>query len=86
MDRDHAVVLYEYAAAELCRGDHHPTLIVTGENAHSRYFAEDAFKAVGSKQKELVIVPGANHVDLYDNVAGKIPFAQFGQFFKTSLN
>ena len=63
-----------------------PTLIVTGENAHSRYFAEDAFKAVGSKQKELVIVPGANHVDLYDNVAGKIPFAQFGQFFKTSLN
>ncbi|MDU2783415.1 MAG: alpha/beta hydrolase, partial [Enterobacter sp.] len=53
--------------------------------AHSRYFAEDAFKAVGSKQKELVIVPGANHVDLYDNVAGKIPFAQFEQFFKTSL-
>ena len=63
-----------------------PTLIVTGENAHSRYFAEDAFNAVGSKQKELVIVPGANHVDLYDNVAGKIPFAQFEHFFKTSLN
>ncbi len=62
-----------------------PTLIVTGENAHSRYFAEDAFKAVGSKEKELVIAPGANHVDLYDNVAGKIPFAQFEQFFKTSL-
>lgn len=62
-----------------------PTLIVTGEKAHSRYFAEDAFNAVGSKQKELVIVPGANHVDLYDNVAGKIPFAQFGQFFKTNL-
>ncbi|WP_337015212.1 alpha/beta hydrolase [Leclercia sp. AS011] len=62
-----------------------PTLIVTGEKAHSRYFAEDAYNAVGSKQKELVIVPGANHVDLYDNVAGKIPFAQFGQFFKTSL-
>lgn len=62
-----------------------PTLIVTGEKAHSRYFAEDAFKAVGSKQKELVIVPGANHVDLYDNVAGKIPFGQFEQFFKTNL-
>ncbi|MCU5774395.1 alpha/beta hydrolase [Erwiniaceae bacterium BAC15a-03b] len=62
-----------------------PTLIVTGENAHSRYFAEDAFKAVGSKEKELVIVPGANHVDLYDNVAGKIPFASFEQFFKSSL-
>ncbi|MDF5703085.1 alpha/beta hydrolase [Aeromonas hydrophila subsp. hydrophila] len=62
-----------------------PTLIVTGEQAHSRYFAEDAFKAIGSKQKELVVVPGANHVDLYDNHAGKIPFAKFEQFFKTNL-
>lgn len=61
------------------------TLIVTGEKAHSRYFAEDAYKAVGSKDKELVIVPGANHVDLYDNVAGKIPFAKFEQFFKANL-
>ncbi|MFC3913903.1 alpha/beta hydrolase [Pseudaeromonas sharmana] len=62
-----------------------PTLIVTGEKAHSRYFAEDAFKAVGSKHKELVIVPGANHVDLYDNDAGKIPFDKFTQFFQTNL-
>ncbi|MFM5744254.1 alpha/beta hydrolase [Aeromonas veronii] len=62
-----------------------PTLIVTGEQAHSRYFAEDAFKAVGSKQKELDVVPGANHVDLYDNQAGKIPFAKFEQFFKTNM-
>ncbi|HGG6426855.1 TPA: alpha/beta hydrolase [Salmonella enterica subsp. enterica serovar Kottbus] len=62
-----------------------PTLIVTGEKAHSRYFAEDAYKAVGSKQKELVIIPGANHVDLYDNAAGKIPWEKFDQFFKTNL-
>ena len=62
-----------------------PTLVVTGENAHSRYFAEDAFKAVGSQQKELVVVPGANHVDLYDNEADKIPFGRFEQFFKTNL-
>ncbi|MDO2438470.1 alpha/beta hydrolase [Aeromonas veronii] len=62
-----------------------PTLIVTGGQAHSRYFAEDTFKAVGSKQKELVVVPGANHVDLYDNQAGKIPFAKFEQFFKTNM-
>ncbi|MBA7876087.1 MULTISPECIES: alpha/beta hydrolase [Citrobacter] len=62
-----------------------PTLIVTGEKAHSRYFAEDAFRAIGSNEKELVIVPGANHVDLYDNVAGKIPFAKFEQFFNTNL-
>lgn len=62
-----------------------PTLVVTGEQAHSRYFAEDAFKAVGSKQKELVVVPGANHVALYDNQAGKIPFGKFEQFFNTNL-
>ena len=62
-----------------------PALIVTGENAHSRYFAEDAFKAVGSQQKELVVVPGANHVDLNDNEADKIPFGRFEQFFKTNL-
>lgn len=37
-----------------------PVLILMGEKAHSRYFAEDAFKAVGSKDKELVVVPGAN--------------------------
>lgn len=62
-----------------------PTLVITGANAHSRYFAEDAFKAIGSKQKELVVVPGANHVDLYDNQAGKIPFGKFEQFFKANL-
>ncbi|WP_372378078.1 alpha/beta hydrolase [Vibrio natriegens] len=62
-----------------------PTLIVTGENAHSRYFAEDAYKAIGSETKELVIVPDANHVDLYDNQAGKIPFDKFIQFFQVNL-
>ena len=62
-----------------------PVLIVTGEKAHSRYFAEDAYKAIGSKNKELVIVPNANHVDLYDNVAGKIPFDKFVQFYTTNL-
>lgn len=62
-----------------------PTLIVSGEKAHSLYFAEDAYNAVGSKMKELVIIPGANHVDLYDNAAGKIPFVKIEQFFKNSL-
>lgn len=62
-----------------------PVLIVAGEKAHSRYFSEDAFKAIGSKHKELVIVPNANHVDLYDNQAGKIPFDKFEQFYKTNL-
>lgn len=62
-----------------------PVLVVHGEKAHSRYFSEDAFKALGSEKKQLVIVPGASHVDLYDNVAGKIPFDTFEQFFKANL-
>ena len=62
-----------------------PALVVHGEKAHSRYFSEDAFKALGSEKKRLVIVPGASHVDLYDNVAGKIPFDTFEQFFKANL-
>ncbi|TDQ56828.1 hypothetical protein EDC45_1787 [Mesocricetibacter intestinalis] len=62
-----------------------PVLVVTGEKAHSRYFAEDAFKAMGSRHKELVIVPGANHVDLYDNEAGKIPYDKFSDFFTQNL-
>lgn len=62
-----------------------PALIVHGENAHSRYFAEDAFKSLGSKEKELYIVPGANHTDLYDNTTNKIPFDKFEEFFKANL-
>lgn len=62
-----------------------PALVVHGEKAHSRYFGEDAFKALGSKNKELVIVEGASHTDLYDDVAGKIPYDKFEQFFKTNL-
>ena len=63
-----------------------PALVVHGENAHSRYFSEDAFKALGHQSnKELYIVKGANHVDLYDDAAGKIPYEKFEQFFKTYL-
>ena len=62
-----------------------PALIVHGEKAHSRYFSEDAFKSLGSPNKELYIVPGASHTDLYDNTRGKIPFDKFEQFFKANL-
>ncbi|MDH2997564.1 hypothetical protein A1D22_07495 [Pasteurellaceae bacterium LFhippo2] len=62
-----------------------PALIVHGENAHSRYFAEDAFKSLGSKDKELYIVPNASHTDLYDNSTNKIPFDKFETFFKANL-
>ncbi|WP_032093149.1 alpha/beta hydrolase [Necropsobacter rosorum] len=63
-----------------------PALIVHGENAHSRYFSEDAFKAIGSTDKELYIVPNASHTDLYDDVNGKIPYDKFEAFFKAKLN
>ena len=63
-----------------------PALIVHGEKAHSHYFSEDAFKSLGSTNKELYIVPGANHTDLYDNTRGKIPFDKFEQFFKANLH
>lgn len=55
-----------------------------GEAAHSRYFSEDAYKAIGFQDKELYIVPRANHTDLYDNT-NKIPFDKFEQFFKEHL-
>ena len=63
-----------------------PALLVHGENAHSRYFSEDAFQTLGSPDKELYIVPAASHVDLYDNSTGKIPFDKLEQFFKAKLN
>ena len=62
-----------------------PALVVHGEKAHSRYFGEDAFKSLGSKDKELVIVPGATHTDLYDNANNKIPYDKFESFFKAKL-
>ena len=58
-------------------------LFITGENAHSREFSEDAYKRA-AQPKELYIVPGAGHVDLYDRVP-LIPFAKLEDFFKTHL-
>lgn len=59
-------------------------LIIHGEKAHSRYFGEDAFKKLKGDNKELMIIPGASHVDLYDNPE-KIPFNKLEEFFKTNL-
>ena len=61
-----------------------PVLMIHGEKAHSRYFSEDAFKKLKGDNKELMIVPGANHVDLYDNFE-KIPFDKITQFFQENL-
>lgn len=62
-----------------------PVLIIAGEKAHSRYFSEDAYRQVGSDDKELLIIPGASHVDLYDNEAGVIPFGKLANFFHVKL-
>ena len=59
-------------------------LMIHGEKAHSRYFSEDAFKKLTGTNKELLIIPGANHVDLYDNLK-VIPFAKIEDFFHNSL-
>jgi fermentation-respiration switch protein FrsA (DUF1100 family) len=60
-----------------------PVLLVAGENAHSRYYSEDVYKEA-SDPKELVIVPNADHVDLYDQM-DKIPFDKLTSFFKQHL-
>lgn len=60
-------------------------LMIHGEKAHSRYFSEDAFKKLTGDNKELMIIPGASHVDLYDNKAGVIPYDKIEQFFHTYL-
>ena len=72
-----------------------PVLLIHGEKAHSRYFSEYAFekmtgvhvdgesKTVGNK--ELMIIPGAVHCDLYDDKAGVIPYDKMAEFFKSNL-
>lgn len=60
-------------------------MVVHGENAHSRYMGEDAFKKLKGENKKLLIVKGANHTDLYDNKSGKIPFDEIEEFFRQNL-
>lgn len=61
-----------------------PVLFIAGEHAHSRYFSEDAYERAG-EPKELYIVPGAGHVDLYDRTE-LIPFDKLAAFFTENLN
>ena len=60
-------------------------LLIHGEEAHSRYFSEDVYKRLKGDNKELLIIPGANHCDLYDNLE-VIPFDKIEAFFKKHLN
>jgi fermentation-respiration switch protein FrsA (DUF1100 family) len=60
-----------------------PMLFITGEKAHSREFSEEAYRLAG-QPKELVVIPGAGHVDLYDRV-DLIPFLKLTSFFQQNL-
>lgn len=60
-----------------------PILLVIGETAHSRYFSEDIYEAA-AEPKELYVVPGAGHVDLYDRLE-YIPFDKLASFFRDSM-
>ena len=59
-------------------------LMIHGEKAHSCYFSRDAFKKLTGDNKELLIIPGANHTDLYDNLK-VIPFDKIESFFREYL-
>ena len=59
-------------------------LLIHGEKAHSRYFSEDTYKKLKGENKELMIIPGANHTDLYDNF-DKIPFDKIEAFYREYL-
>ncbi len=62
-----------------------PMLIIAGENAHSRYFSEDAY-AAANEPKELMIIPGAVHTDLYDGGdSNYIPFDKLETFFNEKM-
>lgn len=60
-----------------------PVLLIAGANAHSRYYSEDIYRAA-AEPKQLLIVPDADHVDLYDRL-DKIPFNDIERFFKNAL-
>jgi uncharacterized protein len=60
-----------------------PMLFIAGEQAHSREFSDEAYR-LAAEPKELVIIPGAGHVDLYDRV-DLIPFGKLTAFFENNL-
>ena len=63
---------------------HSAVLMVHGEKAHSRYFSETAYSKLTGDNKELLIIPGANHTDLYDQM-DIIPFEKLNAFFTEYL-
>ncbi len=60
-----------------------PVLLITGDKAHSKYFSDNVYEKLSSPKEEIV-VPGATHVDLYDQM-DKIPFDKLVEFFNKNL-
>ena len=73
---------YPFAAIETISP--RPLLFITGSDAHSIEFSQNAYK-LASEPKELVVIPGAGHVDLYDRV-NLIPFDKLTEFFRGNLS
>lgn len=62
-----------------------PMLLIAGSEAHSLYFSQDAYEAA-AEPKELMIIPGAVHTDLYDGGDSEfIPFDKLESFFNENL-
>ena len=80
---DARVVLQLHDSRQHRRDFATPILLVAGEKAHSLYHSEDVDR-IASEPKELFIVPGAGHVDLYDRV-NVIPWDKLTSFFSRSL-
>ena len=59
-------------------------LMIHGDKAHSCYFSKDAYKKLKGDNKELMLIPGAVHTDLYDNL-DVIPFDKIEKFFREYL-
>jgi fermentation-respiration switch protein FrsA (DUF1100 family) len=60
-----------------------PVMLITGDKAHSKYFSDNVYAAIKG-EKEEIVVPGATHVDLYDQM-DKIPFDKLFAFFDKNL-
>lgn len=61
-----------------------PVMMITGSAAHSKYFTDRAFARLTTKEREEIVVPGATHTDLYDQL-DKIPFERLAAFFQKNL-
>ena len=75
-----AFKLYQVEAGEIRSA----VLVMHGDKAHSCYFSKDAFAKLTGDNKELLLIPGAVHTDLYDRT-DVIPFDKLVDFFQKNL-